>query len=453
MRRNLIMLAVATLAIGCQKDNSESIIAPTSGRYTDALTINLGTGEMRGSFDSELKWNWSEGDEIIGYQNSGEKLRNRLSFEDGTTFSCDEFTYATTEPAKFHFVYPASAEQGDKTLVAPQDGSWNPILVGSTAETTLSEIGTVQMQHLTSALEIRSSGEETITAISLTSENEFLGSWSVNEDLSYIQNYAGNSLEVSGWNKASYVVNMPVLTADELNDKDITLSVTTSGGVTTSKKLSGMTFEAGKRTIINIREASTSTLDNAKFQSLMFDYFNDVNAIKFIVNSPETSSVEAQEDGKTPIYLVRNGSTLEIHTAAQKIMAPADCTQLFSNLTSVTSIDFSGFDTSNVTNMCGMFFYSTQLTHLDLSNFNTSKVETMELMFYFCMTTSIDLTSFDFENVTVYDNMFANIGFISPQSHKCTVLLSADGYNWANENKNNLGGGEICVFVGPGDEH
>ena len=48
----------------------------------------------------------------------------------------------------------------------------------------------------------------------------------------------------------------------------------------------------------------------------------------------------------------------------------------------LTSIDTTGWDTSNITNMTGMFCYCRSLTTLDVSKFDTSKVTSMELMFF-----------------------------------------------------------------------
>ena len=449
MKKYFILFAIALFAISCQKENGdESITSPTTStsKYCDNLTINLGTDGSRGSFNDGLVWSWDNTDEIIGYQNAGDKTRNTLTHQEGSQFGCENFSYSTTTPAKFHFVYPASAEQADKTLVAPQDGTWNPILVGTTNETTLQSIGTVTMQHLTSALEIRSSGAEKITAISLTSPNEFLGSWTVKEDLSYEQNFAGNSLEVSDLNVTSYVINMPALTAEALKEKAITLSVTTTGGVTTSKKLSGMAFEAGKRTIINIRTAST--LDRDKFLDEILPIQIDnpgITAFAFKVNSSTTSEIEVQTSGSiTPIYIVKNGNTLEVHTAAQKIMAPADCTQLFSSL-QITSIDFSGFDTSNVTNMHGMFFFTSLSTQLDLSNFDTSNVTNMDSMFLYCSVSSLDLSSFNFGNVTEFDNMFKGLGYLLASPDICKVYVSADSYTWTEDKNFGVGNYQITV--------
>lgn len=430
MRKYFTMLAVATLAVACQKDNLD---IPSVGNLSDALTISFSEKATRGSYNNSLVWSWSTDDEIIGYQNAGEKTRNTLTHVSDGDFSCAEFTYDTAESAQFHFFYPATAEQEGK-LVAPQEGVWNPILVGSTPATTLQNIGTVELQHLTSALEIRASGAERITAVSLTSENDFVGTWSVNDDLTYTQGYSGSEITLSGLNnKQAVVINMPVLTEDELEAKAITLSVTTTSGTTTNM-LADISFVTGQRTIINIRENITKFYAST-FKDKLKTILNanqDVIAIRFIANSSVTSSdnsykIQTTAAGLsyyTPIYFVVNGTTLEIHTAAREFMLLDTSMRDFFNggdnfqamQQRIQSLDLSNFNTSNITSMYQMFANCYKLTSLTLSpSFDTSKVTDMYSMFFNCMAlTSLDLSSFDTSNVTDMSYMFK----------KCNALTS-----------------------------
>ena len=57
---------------------------------------------------------------------------------------------------------------------------------------------------------------------------------------------------------------------------------------------------------------------------------------------------------------------------------------MFSNCISLTSLDVSRWNTSNVTNMSQMFASCIGLTSLDLSNFDTSNVTNMGYMFRGC---------------------------------------------------------------------
>lgn len=72
------------------------------------------------------------------------------------------------------------------------------------------------------------------------------------------------------------------------------------------------------------------------------------------------------------------------------------------------SIDLTSFDTSNVTNMIGMFQESKALTIDGLEKFNTSKVTDMSDMFYLSKTKVINVENFDTSNVTNMSRMFAN---------------------------------------------
>lgn len=80
---------------------------------------------------------------------------------------------------------------------------------------------------------------------------------------------------------------------------------------------------------------------------------------------------------------------------------------MFQHCSDLTSLDLSLFDTSNVTNMAGMFESCSGLTSLDLSSFDTSNVTDMGYMFENCSgLTSLDLSLFDTSNVTYMSFMF-----------------------------------------------
>ena len=100
-----------------------------------------------------------------------------------------------------------------------------------------------------------------------------------------------------------------------------------------------------------------------------------------------------------------------------------DMSDFFSNNGSLTFLDLSNFDTSNATDMSGMFFNINPFgsISLDLSNFNTSKVKRMYNMFASCSgLRSLDLSSFDTSQVTNMSNMFCF----------CSRLISLDLSNF-----------------------
>lgn len=78
---------------------------------------------------------------------------------------------------------------------------------------------------------------------------------------------------------------------------------------------------------------------------------------------------------------------------------------MFAKDVSLTTVDLSSINTSNVTNMSGMF-ESTSLTNYDLSSFNTSSVTDMSGMFTSAEAGNLDLSSLDTHNVKNMSSMF-----------------------------------------------
>ena len=104
---------------------------------------------------------------------------------------------------------------------------------------------------------------------------------------------------------------------------------------------------------------------------------------------------------------------------------------MFDGQSEIISIEFSGFDTSSVTDMSYMFRHCSSLTSLDLSSFDTSKVTDMSNMFPDCSSlTSLDLSSFDTSSVTDMSNMFLY----------CNRLTSLDVSNFNTSKVTDMGG-------------
>ncbi len=87
---------------------------------------------------------------------------------------------------------------------------------------------------------------------------------------------------------------------------------------------------------------------------------------------------------------------------------------MFANNVNLTSLDLSSFNTSNVINMSYMFGSENEsrtlnsvLTFKDWPNFITTKVENMSYMFFNYGGTTLDLSSFDTSQVTDMSSMFS----------------------------------------------
>ena len=83
-------------------------------------------------------------------------------------------------------------------------------------------------------------------------------------------------------------------------------------------------------------------------------------------------------------------------------------------IVSLTSLDVSSFDTSNVIDMSSMFDGCYALTSLDLSSFDTSNVTSIDFMFYNCVsiTTAYARTQADADRLNASIAKPSNVNFI-----------------------------------------
>ena len=143
-------------------------------------------------------------------------------------------------------------------------------------------------------------------------------------------------------------------------------------------------------------------------------------------NAVESWNVsENKEKGTVKAWVVPNSSDLskyDLYIGAKgKVIANEDSSNIFYDFRGVKEINFdSNYDTSNAVDMSKMFLNCTSLTELDLTNFNTSNVTSMYAMF--CMWDSVlKLTpenklehikfghNFITDNVTNMRSMFAGL--------------------------------------------
>ena len=132
--------------------------------------------------------------------------------------------------------------------------------------------------------------------------------------------------------------------------------------------------------------------------------------------------VSEDQNEKVIAYLVENEEDAEmfdLHIQADGIIyANEDASYYFADMTYLNNIyNLDGFDTSNVTNMQGMFFFTGNMNDsfsLDLSTFDTSKVTDMSHMFdctgFINPNFVLDVSNFDTSNVTNMSYMFYSVG-------------------------------------------
>lgn len=167
-------------------------------------------------------------------------------------------------------------------------------------------------------------------------------------------------------------------------------------------------------------KAANSNYTQANIESIEFTKTKPTSGTRVSVgaiNADGTSAYVAGTSGVSDVtaYVTAgsaSGKYKVVFYSNATIYAPVDSSYLFSNssllkrFTSLNSIKFNNFNTSNVTNMNSMFRFSA-VTSLDLSGFDTSKVTDMGYMFTFCTKmSSVTLTSFNTSKVTNMAFMF-----------------------------------------------
>ena len=128
-------------------------------------------------------------------------------------------------------------------------------------------------------------------------------------------------------------------------------------------------------------------------------------------------NIEYWFDSLTNLTTIENMNNLDTSNVT-------DMSGMFDGCSSLTSINLTGLDTSNVINMQDMFMDCTLLTNVDITGLNTSKVTSMRRMFMRCNNIqNLDLSNWDTSNVENMSMMFC----------RCTSLtnLNLSGWNTA----------------------
>lgn len=104
--------------------------------------------------------------------------------------------------------------------------------------------------------------------------------------------------------------------------------------------------------------------------------------------------------------------------------------EIFYGCSALISLNLKSFNTEKTKDMSQMFSRCSALTSLDISNFNTEKAKNMTAMFSDCSSlTSLDLSNFNTENVTNMAGMF----------YRCSALLSLDLKSFNTSNVTTMG--------------
>ena len=287
------ILTLATFA-SCSTDVND-VVTPSA---TLTAPMEISVAESR-AFDADLNWSWENTDFIAAYQKAGDMKVNELKLNTDGNFYNEAFEYATEDLAQFHFVYPASQLDADYSLTVAQTGAWTPVLYGTVEAATVANLGTVEMNYLSSAFEVRvweagRAARKNITKAVLASANDFVPVWDVNTDLTYSQRLSGKELSLN-LNGDTAIFNLGE------GDFAFNLVLTDTNGKTLIYALPTKNFVAGKRTILNVEWFEGSAAINSWYE----DYANNGSS------ALEGGAIYVNAVGGTPVVTV-NGTTMEV---------------------------------------------------------------------------------------------------------------------------------------------
>lgn len=291
MKRMVYAIWALLMATACGDVYDEELFSPVeedieaSGDIT-TIPVEVSCGEAATRlFDDELRWAWQSDDVVYGTQiHTAAKVLNPMTLNDAGNFQNDAFEITTSLFSKTHyymFAYPA-IEVVDKSwqnftgsyqVTTTQDGRWIPALAGLTSrklspeELQLGTAETVTMQHLSAAFEIRvwevdgkNTGERMkIHKATLRSDSNFVGSWIVKESggkLAVEQRLSSNEVVVDGLDSDVVVFNVAPGTYDFVFD----LEAPNGEGIILP--IAAKSFEAGKRTVVNVEWRRAVSIDN-----------------------------------------------------------------------------------------------------------------------------------------------------------------------------------------------
>ena len=324
------ILALVAFA-SCSTDIND-VVTPTT---TLTAPIEISVAESR-AFDADLNWSWESSDVIAAYQNAGEKSVNQLMLNASGNFYNNAFEYATQELSQFHFVYPASQLASDYSLTVAQTGVWSPILYGTVEAATVKNIGAVEMNYLSSAFELRiwengRASRKNITKAVITSESDFVPTWSVNGDLTYTQSLAGKELALD-LNGDTAIFNLGE------GDFTFTLTLTDIKGETLSWELPSKNFVAGKRTILNV-EWTAEAIIEASVASWYEDYATNGSS------ALEGGAIYVTAVGGTPVVTVDgveaavvDGKVSDVTSGTHNVVVTINGKEIVNRSVVVTSI-------------------------------------------------------------------------------------------------------------------
>ena len=185
---------------------------------------------------------------------------------------------------------------------------------------------------------------------------------------------------------------------------------------------------------------TSKTFEKVTDMSYMFDSCTSLTSLD--VSKFDTSNVMSMYQMFNNCRELSNLNVSNFDTSNVRNMA-----YMFCGCASLTALDVSNFDTSKVTNMHSMFYNCWKLTSLDVSNFNTSRVTDMSWMFTYCRgLTELNVKNFDTSKATNMSAMFYNCTSLTDLNISKFNTSKVTDMSWMFSNCSSLASLNLSTF-------
>ena len=264
--------------------------------------------------------------------------------------------------------------------------------------------------------------------------------------MDYMFNNCWNLPSIEGienWDTSS-VTNMGGMFSNCKNLTSLDLSGWDTSSVT---NMSEMFYNCQNLTSLNLSGWDTSSVTN---MASMFQNSSKLTSIEGIENW-DTSSVTAMN------AMLNSTKLTSLDLSGWVTSKVTNMAGVFKNCTSLTSLDLSGWVTSKVTNIASMFDCCSKLTSLNVSGWDTSSVTNMNSMFNICTSlTSLDVSGWVTSKVTDMKHMFyacnaltniegigewdtSSVTTMNAMFYQCNSLTSLNVSGWDTSKVTNMG--------------
>lgn len=223
-----------------------------------------------------------------------------------------------------------------------------------------------------------------------------------------------NTSESRSFNYTFFQTKITNLDLSTFNTSSATEMINMFSGMTNLKTLDVSNFNTSK--VVNMSSMFTNLVSLTELDISTFNTSNVTTMAYMFSGMVNLKTLNLGENFKT--YKVKNMRNMfaGLQSLTSLDVTMFDTTNLtnaqymFAQCNSLKTLDLSSLEMSKVTNMNYMFYDMLRLESLDISNFDTSSVETMESMFRSCGSLkTLDVSSFNTSNVTNMTSMFSSM--------------------------------------------